>query len=71
MSKVCVENEDGSKGLERPSWIYIKPSKDTDPNVLQLQMLESIRNTLEGILAVLSKSEMIYFRKDENKEEGK
>jgi hypothetical protein len=46
----------------RPTWLYRgKPTKrDSEENILE--MLESIRNVLEGILEVLQKSEIVYMR---------
>ena len=42
----------------RPAWNHTH--KDWDS--YQLEMLESIRNTLEGILKVLQESEIVYMR---------
>lgn len=52
----------------RPAWRYVDPKPGTSYDALHLEMLESIRNTLEGILSVLKNSEIVYLRgKEEQK----
>jgi len=55
----------GKNERVRPEWAYGsgdgKP-ETRNPGTIQLEMLESIRNTLEGILAVLKDSEIVYMR---------